>query len=135
MRKQSSIELREREVQKRIEEHKYEARLYHYTSIASLIGIFSTAACILSTILIQNAVSEDIAPEKRDICNAFFDKLYSRLKNEYPFAASFSTLKDNAAQWERYADNAHGACIVFNTSRLLNLFWYSGAWLHEVFYQ
>ena len=41
MRKQSSIELREREVQKRIEEHKYEARLYHYTSIASLIGILS----------------------------------------------------------------------------------------------
>ena len=149
MRKQSSIELREREVQKRIEEHKYEARLYHYTSIASLIGILSKKELWLGNTAnmndkkeiiyfieeLQNAVSEDIDPEKRDICNEFFDKLYSRLKNEYPFAASFSTLKDNAAQWERYADNAQGACIVFNTSRLLNLFWYSGAWLHEVFYQ
>ena len=149
MRSQSGIELREREVQERIKKYQYEAKLYHYTSIASLIEIFKKREIWLGNTAnmndkkeiiyfieeLQNAVSEDIDPDKIGICNVFFEKVYSRLKNEYPFAISFSTLNDNAAQWERYADNAHGACIVFNTSTLLNLFWYSGALLHEVYYQ
>lgn len=149
MRSQSSIELREREVQERIKKHQYEARLYHYTSIASLVGILKEKELWLGNTAnmndkkeiidfiekLQRAVSEDINADKVGKCNVFFDKLYSRLKNEYPFAISFSTLNDNAAQWERYADDAHGACIIFNTSRLLNLFWYSRALLHEVFYQ
>ena len=41
MRSQSSIELREREAEKRINKHQYEAKLYHYTSTASLMGIVS----------------------------------------------------------------------------------------------
>lgn len=149
MRSQGSIELREREVQKRINKHQYEAKLYHYTSIASLVGILRKKELWLGNTAnmndkkeiiyfieeLQNAVSKDIDPDKMSICNVFFDKVYSRLKNEYPFAISFSILNDNAAQWERYADNAHGACIVFNTSTLLNLFWYSGALLYEVIYQ
>ncbi len=149
MRSQSSIELREREVEKRINKHQYEAKLYHYTSIASLMGIVSKKEIWLgntanmndrSEIInfiekLQEAVLNDINPEGIEECKSFFEKLYDRLKCEYPFASCFSKLNDNAAQWERYADNAHGVCIVFNTSRLLNLFWYSGALLHEVFYE
>ncbi len=41
MRNQSSIDIREEEVNKRIVKHQYEPNLYHYTSIASLIGILS----------------------------------------------------------------------------------------------
>ena len=149
MRSQSSIELREREVEKRINKHQYEAKLYHYTSTASLMGIVSKKEIWLgntanmndrSEIInfiekLQEAVLNDINPEGIEECKSFFEKLYDRLKCEYPFASCFSKLNDNAAQWERYADNAHGVCIVFNTSRLLNLFWYSGALLHEVFYE
>lgn len=146
---QSSIELREREVQERIKKHQYGAKLYHYTSIASLMGIVSKKEIWLgntanmndrSEIInfiekLQEAVLSDINPEGIEECKSFFKKLYDRLKCEYPFASCFSKLNDNAAQWERYADNTHGVCIVFNTSRLLNLFWYSGALLHEVFYE
>ncbi len=149
MRNQSSIDIREEEVNKRIVEHHYEPNLYHYTSIASLVGILSKKEIWLGNTAnmndkkeivdfiekLQGAVSKDINPQKIDKCKTFFEELYSRLRNEYPFAISFSTLKDNAAQWERYADDAHGACIVFDTSRLLNLFWYSGAFIYEVFYQ
>lgn len=149
MRSQSGIELREREVEKRINKHQYEAKLYHYTSTASLMGIVSKKEIWLgntanmndrSEIInfiekLQEAVLNDINPEGIEECKSFFEKLYDRLKCEYPFASCFSKLNDNAAQWERYADNAHGVCIVFNTSRLLNLFWYSGALLHEVFYE
>ena len=149
MRSQSSIELREREAGKRINKHQYEAKLYHYTSTASLMGIVSKKEIWLgntanmndrSEIInfiekLQEAVLNDINPEGIEECKSFFEKLYDRLKCEYPFASCFSKLNDNAAQWERYADNAHGVCIVFNTSRLLNLFWYSGALLHEVFYE
>ena len=149
MRSQSSIELREREAEKRINKHQYEAKLYHYTSTASLMGIVSKKEIWLgntanmndrSEIInfiekLQEAVLNDINPEGIEECKSFFEKLYDRLKCEYPFASCFSKLNDNAAQWERYADNAHGVCIVFNTSRLLNLFWYSGALLHEVFYE
>ena len=146
---QSGVERREEEVNKRIKKHKYKSKLYHYTSISSLIGILSKKELWLGNTAnmndkkemvdfiekLQNAVSKDINLKKTEKCNLFFAELYSKLKNEYPFAISFSTLNDNAAQWERYADNACGACIIFNTSRLLNLFWYNGAFLHEVFYQ
>lgn len=84
---------------------------------------------------LQRAVLEDIDSDKQGNCNLFFKKIYNRLQNEYPYAICFSTLNDNAAQWERYADDAHGVCIIFNTSRLLNLFYYSNAFFFEIFYQ
>lgn len=149
MRNQSGISVREQDVNRRIMKHQFAAKWYHYTSIASLVGILSNRELWLGNTAtmndkleivdflekLQKAVSEDIDPKKIDECNVFFDKLYSRLDNEYPFAFSLSTLSDNAAQWERYADDARGVCIVFDTSRLLNLFWYSGAFVYKVFYQ
>lgn len=83
---------------------------------------------------LQRAVLEDIDPDKQGNYNLLFEKIYNRLKNEYPYAICFSTLNDNAAQWERYADDAHGVCIIFNTSRLLNRFYYSNTFF-EIFYQ
>ena len=118
----SCITIREQEVNDRIAKHNYGKSLYHYTSIAACVGILkekklwlgSTAAmndkleivCFIDKL--QKAVCEDIKPDKRKDCDLFFEKIYSRLKNEYPYAICFSTLNDNAAQWERYADDAHG---------------------------
>lgn len=149
MREQNEINIRKQEVDKRIKKHNYGEKLYHYTSFASLIGILSKKELWLGNTAnmndkseivdfvkkLQAAVSDDIEPEKISICNSFFEKVYNRLKSEYPFASCFSTLNDNAAQWERYADNAHGVCIVFNTSAFMNLIFYSGALFNEVFYK
>lgn len=149
MRKQSEITYRGQAVSKIIDEHKYGKNLYHYTSMASFVGILSKKELWLGNVATMNdkseivdfieklqmAVSMDIDPSMIDDCNIFFEKLYRRLKNEYPFAACFSKLNDNAAQWERYADDARGVCIVFNTSTFMNLFYYSGALFNEVFYE
>ena len=149
MRSQRELSVREQEVNQRIIRYQYGAKVYHYTSVASLVGILSKREIWLGNTAtmndkleivdfiekLQNAVSVDINPEKIGVCNEFFDKLYNRLATEYPFAFSLSTLDDNAAQWERYADDAHGVCIVFNTSVFMNLFLYSGAAFNKVFYQ
>lgn len=149
MRKLNEIAIRKQEVEKRINKHNYGEKLYHYTSFASLIGILSKKELWLGNTAnmndkseivdfiekLQKAVSSNIYPEKIDDCNIFFEKLHNRLKSEYPYAICFSKLKDNAAQWERYTDDAHGVCIVFNTSEFMNLFYYSGALFSEVFYE
>lgn len=149
MRNQSEIIIREQQIEKRIREHNYEEKLYHYTSFASLIGILSNKEIWLGNTVNMNdkseivdfigklhvAVLDDVYPDKIAGCNIFFEELYNRLKREYPFAFCFSRLNDNAAQWERYADDARGVCIEFNTSAFMNLVFYSGALFNEVFYQ
>ena len=72
---------------------------------------------------LKNAIYEDLGDDNsRKHCEDFFNRLNQRLKNEYPFATCFSKLEDDAAQWERYADNAKGVCIVFDTKHLFALF-------------
>ena len=56
------------------------------------------------------------------------------MKKTYPFAMALSKLYDNAAQWERYADNARGCCIVFNLSTLRKVFYYQKLLFNEMFY-
>ena len=149
MREPNEITIRKQDVDKRIKKYKYEEKLYHYTSFTALIGILSKQELWLGNTANMNdkseivdfieklhtAVANDIYPEKIDDCDCFFEKVHNRLKSEYPFALSFSKLNDNAAQWERYADDAHGVCIVFNTSAFMNLIYYSGALFNEVFYK
>lgn len=149
MRKPNEIIIRNQIVDKIIDENQYGEKIYHYTSVASLVGILSKKELWLGNTANMNdkteithfvnqlymAVSQDIYPEKIGDCDTFFDKVHSRLKTEYPFAICFSKLNDNAAQWERYADGAHGVCVVFNVSAFLNLIYYSGAIFTKVFYQ
>lgn len=149
MRTHNEIAIRNQEVEKRINRHNYGEKMYHYTSLASLIGILHKKELWLGNTANMNdkleiidfieklrrAVLDDISPVKIDDCNLFFEKLHNRLKCEYPYAICFSKLKDNAAQWERYADNAYGACIVFDTTEFMNLIYYSGALFGEVFYE
>lgn len=67
---------------------------------------------------------------------SIFGQLDVILVNEdiYPYAMALSKLEDNAAQWERYADNAKGCCLVFNSGALLPSFLGHSVLLHEVFY-
>ena len=149
MRPKKEIDYRDKKVKEIIQKNGYSEKIYHYTSLISLVGILSNQELWLGNTANMNdkseivdfirklydATSSDISPDKMDECNAFFDGLYKRLDNEYPFAFCFSKLSDNAAQWERYADDARGGCIVFNTSAFMKLVYYSGAFFHEVFYE
>lgn len=81
---------------------------------------------------LQRIVSNCITEKER--CNEFFDRVYKRLTNEYPYAICFSKKKDDAAQWERYADEEKGVCIVFDAKKLTSLIYYVNVRFGPVFY-
>lgn len=110
----------DRDIDKRIEKHKYGNRLYHYTSIATLHSILKNKQFWLGNTatmndskevkhfieLLRNELRDNISADKLDQCNEFFAKVFARIEKEYPYAMCFSKLEDDAAQWERYADGA-----------------------------
>ena len=117
---------------------KYGKQLYHYTSIFVFKNIVSKKELWMGNTAdmndkkelldfidkLEDAVTKEIlenSPEHYAKCKIFFEKTKQRLTGEYPFASCFSRLKDDAAQWERYADNAKGVCIAFNTEKLTRL--------------
>ena len=103
--------------------------IYHYTSMEALNSIllsthelwFSDASGMndkneLTEFLgkLERATKRVDNPEYNEKQKAFFEKVYSAKDDSYPFIMCFSTNRDDAAQWERYADNAKGVCIRFN---------------------
>ncbi len=137
---------KEIEIQNRIE--KYGEKLYHYTSFAALYGIIKNQELWLGNTATMNdkfelinliesikkALLEDIDNEYKVKCEGFFDIVFSKIEEKPLFASCFSRLKDDAAQWERYADNAKGVCLEFDSRTLLSLFFYKSSRLNEVFY-
>lgn len=146
MRNNFELTKRSEEIKKRIEKHG--EHLYHYTSLDALCGILKNKELWLSNTSNMNdkaettdflqrlwlALLDNLDTDKRTKCNNFFDSLYKRIDGEYPFAMCFSTLEDNAAQWERYADNAKGICNVFNTFSLESLFINQFLLFEKIFY-
>lgn len=136
------------DVNKRINKHKYGNYLYHYTSIATLHNILKSKQFWLGNTatmndkkevkyfieLLQRALCENIPSDKLGKCDSFFQKVYARIDNEYPYAMCFSRLEDDAAQWERYADNAEGVCIIFNTKNIMCAFYEEYLLFGDVYY-
>lgn len=125
--------------------------LYHYTSMSVLHSMlfssheiwFSEASVLNDTkeLLdfidnLMDATGKIIQPENKLKHQKFFEKVRAQLPSQYPYVFCFSRRADDAAQWERYGDNASGVCIKFNTKNfskmLYSLCW--DAFLQEVFY-
>lgn len=137
-----------RDIDNRIEKHGYDKYLYHYTSISTLYSILCSRQFWLGSTsamndskeiryfieLLQKALLEDIPSDKEDKCREFFKNIFERIDTEYPFAMCFSKLKDDAAQWERYADKAKGVCIVFNIKNVMRAFYEIHFIFGEVYY-
>ena len=109
--------------------------LYHYTSISVLKSIVENSRndLWLGNLKHMNDFSEELhfirgiegavrnklstQVERKEL-----DRLISEIENEYKvdnfYGISFSRLNDDAAQWERYADDAKGICIGFKTAAL-----------------
>ena len=127
------------DVDKRIDKHKYGNYLYHYTSIATLHNILKSKQFWLGNTATMNdkkevKLCENIPSDKLGKCDSFFQKVYARIDNEYPYAMCFSRLEDDAAQWERYADNAEGVCIIFNTKNIMCVFYEEYFLFGDVYY-
>ncbi len=105
--------------------------LYHYTDFSALGGILSTAELRLNNILNMNDASE-MSLFMNGLCRAVSDrfeqdgdyikanwtrKLFSVEKEQEfaysAYAACFSRYRDDAAQWERYANRGKGVCMGF----------------------
>jgi len=126
-----------KDINNRIKKYGYGSCLYHYTSIAALHSIIKKKEFWLGNTvdmndrkevkyfieLLRDALCENIPADKLIQCDKFFQKVFERIDNEYPYAMCFSKLEDDAAQWERYADNAEGVCIVFNTKNIMCAFY------------
>lgn len=138
----------DRDIDKRIEKHKYGSSLYHYTSIAALHSILRNKQFWLGNTatmndskevkyfieLLRDELRNNISADKLGQCIEFFEKVFNRIKNEYPYAMCFSRLEDDAAQWERYADDAKGVCIVFNTKNIMRAFYEVYLLFGDVYY-
>lgn len=105
-------------------------KLYHYTSMEALYSIASNNTLLLSNIQDMNDSLE---------CKLFFDILKKDLRKNHNlqeekikavteqfnkklndvFVFSFSAEDDDAAQWERYADNGEGVCLVTRIPNIL----------------
>lgn len=130
----------QKEIEKREED--YGERLYHYTSLNTFLNMISNREIWMSSTgsmndkketlyyieMLENELSEY---DRKD----FFEKVYAQIPLSYKYAFCLSTEKDDAAQWERYADSARGVCISFNVKELCKcLYEYRDIMFNRVFY-
>lgn len=126
-------------IQKRIDE--YGHNLYHYTSMNTFTSMLNSRELWLSntgtmndrkeTIHFIEMIQKELKSYQR---SDFFDKIYWQIPGHYKYAFCLSTEKDDAAQWERYADAAKGVCVVFSVEELCKcLYGYSDFMFNKVF--
>lgn len=141
------------DIDRRINEHKYGEYLYHYTSIPVLFNILNNKQFWFGNTATMNDKKEvkyfiellkcELMKEMNDKammgdalqkCEEFFDSAMSHIDKLYPYAMCLSKLDDDAAQWERYADDAKGVCIVFNARKLMRVFYEGTILFSNVYY-
>ncbi len=129
-----------------------ENSLYHYTDFSALDGILSNSELRLNNVLNMNdasemllfmdglcrAVSEKFRAEGDADREKWTNKTFSEEKEKEfvysAYAACFSCYRDDAAQWERYANRGRGVCIAFRED-LLRRMAVEPLSLETVFYQ
>ena len=113
-------------------------KIYHYTSLVAFLGMITNK----KKLWLGNASSMNDKNELRDFINnlrnvvigdndnpfyedyeRFFAEVTEYLKDHFPYIMSFSRRRDDAAQWERYADSAKGLCLAVNTENLAKVLW------------
>ena len=129
-----------------------EQLLYHYTDFISCDGILRGRELRVNNVLNMNdaremelfisgifdAVRKRFSQKEDEKIvrkmNETMDWVRSRYFDFSAYAACFSEFRDDAAQWERYANRGKGVCLVFRKSMLEKL---TGGpiTLHKVFYQ
>jgi hypothetical protein len=102
--------------------------IYHYTSIEALCGILEHKCLWLTNITLMNdkkemsqfisdlkkAIKEKVQYGSKHKVDDLFKKYCGKRNDNIVYTMSFSKNEDDAAQWDRYADNGHGVCISFS---------------------
>lgn len=109
--------------------------VYHYTSIDAFYNILKNKELWIGNSSTMNDKEElvgfvksikdnllqDISIKDNDKFESFFSNLDHRLEIESPYILCFSSLKEDAAQWERYANNATGVCLEIKVEELAKI--------------
>ncbi|MDN0044930.1 DUF2971 domain-containing protein [Mediterraneibacter glycyrrhizinilyticus] len=116
-----------------MKENKWKGKkLYHYTGFPVLEGIMNKGELWLCNVksmndtkemlhymdCLEDSVCKKLSDEQKEKAHNLFDDQLKKLKDKPVYASSFSCLKDDAAQWERYASNGEGICLTFNAEKL-----------------
>ena len=69
---------------------------------------------------VEDAVlaTDNIAKEAQERIEKVFKDQLNKIDAHLTYCLSMSQKLDDAAQWERYADNGQGVCIIFDKSKL-----------------
>lgn len=124
--------------------------VYHYTDFVALEGILFQMGIRLCRAddmndkaemrnfidLAEKSVIKRIGHDKVTIAEIKdrFRKEHEKRKGDIAYLASFSSLRDNAAQWERYGGNGRGVSIGFDAKILRDIAQEKSIILQEVFY-
>ena len=126
--------------------------LYHYTDFVALDGILCRKELRLNNVLNMNDAEEmqlfmrgifksvrrrleaEGRHEKALKLQAMYDELKQRRFEYSAYAACFSLYRDDAAQWERYANRGRGVCLGMRREVLERMTGGAMA-IQEVFYQ
>lgn len=105
--------------------------LYHYTTFRNFDSILKSKSLWLGNVHYMNdrsEMSQVFKYIKEDLYQAYpdkkeeFDKLFEvqskRFGSAPAYIFSFSGQRDDAAQWDRYANNGAGLCVKFNEDAL-----------------
>ena len=131
-----------------IEEQGIGKELHYYCSIDALEGIILRNEIWLRPTNKMNDRQESLfyfrqlydklceitSPIEEVTCEEIFEEIMVKPYMYYPYAMCFSHEEDNAAQWERYADNGYGFCVVFDTLKLMELLDNTGVMIAAVNY-
>lgn len=106
--------------------------VYHYCSLKNLCSILSSGELWMGNTISMNDAKEqlyfienlfyevknNLPPTKHSKCDEMMQKTIASLETDRSYVFCLSALKDDAAQWERYADNAQGVAIGFDSQKL-----------------
>ena len=106
-------------------------KLFHYTSMEAFTSIAKSNSILLSNVqdlndflecklyfkmVLNDAIKNKTIKEEtaRTVLDVFYEKLATI------FIFSFTTEDDDAAQWDRYANEGEGICLVTSYSRIIS---------------
>ena len=108
--------------------------LYHYTKFPAMQNIIENRELWLCNTQFMNDKSEmshyikcveeavlatdNIEKEDQERIEKVFKDQLNKIDTHLTYCLSMSKRKDDAAQWERYADNGQGVCIIFGSDKL-----------------
>lgn len=122
--------------------------LYHYTDFFALQGIIENHEIWLNNIkcmndtkeiwhlieTIEKAVLDECCEQKEKVKNLFFNQK-TKLDPFQIYSFSLTSLKNDAAQWERYGGHGAGVCLEFDAKKLNDIMWKNyNLYIQEVFY-